>query len=96
LGYRYYSKALIENLQLFGQFNFSVFRIEFDEYQNGYHFVQTRQKNIVENTATIGMNYRCMNNLSFFLGVGIGSFNGFFLMVDEFNLSNYIGLSYGF
>jgi hypothetical protein len=96
LGYRYYSNAIIDNLLLFGQFNFSVFRIGLDEYQNGPPFVQTKQKYIVENTASIGVNYQCLPNLNCFLGVGIGSFGGFFLLFDEFNLSNYLGLSYEF
>jgi hypothetical protein len=94
-GYRYYTKELINNLQIFGQFNFSVFRIEFEEYQHGYPFKETRQEFVVENTATIGMNYKFINNkLNLFVGTGIGSYNGFFLMLDKFNLSNYIGVGY--
>ncbi len=94
-GYRYYTKELINNLQIYGQFNFSVFRIEFEEYQHGYPFKETRQEFVVENTATIGMNYKFINNkLNLFVGTGIGSYNGFFLMLDKFNLSNYIGIGY--
>ncbi len=96
IGYRYYSNELMENLKFFGQFNYSVFRVEFDEYQNGPPFVQSRQKFVVENTVSMGMNYQCSQNLNCFIGVGIGSFGGFFLLLDDFNLSNYLGLTYEF
>lgn len=95
-GYRYYSKELINNLQIFGQFNFSVFRIKFEEYQQGYSLKKTHHELIIENTATFGMNYKLMNKLNLFTGIGIGSFNVFFLMLDKFNLSNYLGIGYEF
>lgn len=94
LGYRWYSNELINNLQIFGQFNFSVFQVSFEEYQHGYPFKETRHEFIVENTATIGVNYKLVNKLNLFTGIGIGSYSGFFLILDKFNLSTYIGIGY--
>ncbi len=93
-GYRYYSKELINNLQIFGQFNFSVFRTKFKEYQHGLPLEETRSEFIIENTVTIGMDYNLMNRLNLFAGLGIGSYNKFFLMIDKFNLSSYVGIKY--
>ena len=96
LGYRYYSKELIKNLQIFSQFNFSIFQIRYKEYQNGPPFVNEHRKLIIENTATIGMDYKLFNSFNLFAGIGIGSYGGFFLMINYFNLSNYIGIEYKF
>jgi hypothetical protein len=93
-GYRIYSEELLKNFKVFGQFNFSIFQVKFDEYQKGSPYKTERNRLIVENTSTIGIDYKLINSLNLFVGFGLGSFNGFFLLFDEFNLSNYIGVEY--
>jgi hypothetical protein len=95
-GYRYYSQELTKNLYLFGQFNFSLFKIKFEEYQKGSQNVKKRSEIIIENIASIGINYKIIKDFNFFVGFGGGSFNGFFLILDEFNLNTYIGMEYEF
>ncbi|MDP3442121.1 MAG: hypothetical protein Q8T08_04605 [Ignavibacteria bacterium] len=95
LGYRYYSSEIVSNLKIFGQFNFSIYQIRLDIYQHGGPpFIVKHKELIVENTATIGIDYELFKNINLFSGIGIGSFNGFFLMIDSFTPSVYIGIEY--
>ncbi len=96
VGYRYYSKELAKNFSLFGQFNFSLYQINYTVYQIGPPFTNEHSELIVENTATIGADYKLFNSFNLFAGIGIGSYGGFFLLLDEFTFSSYMGIQYKF
>lgn len=93
-GYRYYGLILKNKFQIFGQLNFSFYGLKIKEYEHGVPFVKEHYKYIIENTLTIGIDYRINKSMNVFIGVGFGSFNGFFLMLDNFAISNYFGIEY--
>lgn len=96
LGYRYFFSEKSKKLKVFGQFNFTIFQIKYKEYQLGPPFVTEHKHLIIENSATLGVDYNIWNNIHIFTGGGIGSFDGFFLIIDAFTPSGYIGIEYKF
>ncbi len=96
VGYRYYSKELVRKLRAFGQFNFSIYKVKYIAYQLGPPFSTEKKKIIVENTASIGIDFNAIKNIHVYSGIGFGSFGGFFLLIDSFTLNSYIGLEYKF
>ena len=93
-GYRYYSKYLGKNTRIYGQFNYSIFKVKLREYSLGNPYGTDVDRIIAENTITAGIDYRISKKIKLFLGAGFGSFNGFFLMVDKFTLSTNAGIDY--
>jgi len=96
VGYRYYSNDLLKNLKLFGSFDFSIFQIKYSEYQHGLVPPTEHKQIIIENTVSIGAEYKLGKKVHLFSGVGFGSYNGFFLMLDAFTLTFNAGLEYRF
>ncbi|NCO55961.1 MAG: hypothetical protein GW876_11275 [Bacteroidetes bacterium] len=96
LGYRYFFSEQSKKLKVFSQFNFAIFQIKYKEYQLGPPFVTEHNNLIIENTVTLGIDYNIWNNIHIFSGGGIGSFGGFFLIIDAFTPSSYIGIEYKF
>ena len=96
LGYRYTLSNNPSAFHPFAQLNFSVYQIEYIEYQQGPPFSTLRKKLVVENTASIGLEYVPFKWLRIFSGIGFGSFSGFFLVVDSFTPTSYIGVEYKF
>lgn len=95
-GYRYLFIDKRKKIVPFAQLNFSIYELEYKEYQLGPVSPTTKQNLIVENTASLGVNFNLIKNVQFFSGIGFGSFEGFFLMVDTFIPSAYVGLEYKF
>lgn len=95
-GYRYYSKGLLSNFRIFGQFHFSIFWVKRWERQLGLPGGVTYDEIRVNNTASFGVDYEMVPNLHIYAGTGFGSYGGFFLILDKFNLCEYIGLKYEF
>lgn len=97
LGYRYYFDINNKSLKLFTQFNYSFFRVKYIGYQQGdrdnVHYIN---KVIPENTVSLGLEYGFNSRLHIFAGAGFGSYDRFFLMIDNFNLTNYFGIEYIF
>ena len=96
LGYRYYSKELVNKLRIFGQFNYSIYRIKYTEYQKGTPFSTKKQKFIIENTISFGMDFIPFKHIHIYSGIGLGSFDGFFLLFKSSNLNTYVGFEYKF
>ncbi len=95
-GYRYYSNNIFKNTKVFGQFNYSVYQIEYENYQLGPPFKIDKKEIIAENTASLGIDFRVIRNLHFFIGAGFGSYDGFFLMINKFTLTSFLGIEYEF
>lgn len=95
-GYRYYSKYLRNNIRIYGQFNYSIFKVKLKEYSLGNPYGTDIKRIIAGNTVTAGIDYCISNQIRLFLGAGFGSFNGFFLMIDKFNLTGNTGIEYKF
>jgi hypothetical protein len=95
-GYRYLFVDKRKKIVPFAQLNFSIYEVEYNEYQLGPISPTTKQNLIVENTASLGVNFNLIKHVQFFSGIGFGSFEGFFLMVDTFIPSAYVGLEYKF
>lgn len=96
IGYRYYSNELKKRLKIFAQFDFAIYQISFVEYQQGLTYGTERNQFILENTATVGAEYKLFKGIYVNAGLGIGSYDGFFLMLDSFTPSSYIGIEYRF
>lgn len=94
LGYKYYFSKIAPNTSLYGQFNFSVYNLWSYEYQHGYPYVTKNKTLIVENTALLGLRYQLGQKVFLISGVGIGSYDGFFLMVESFIPSVAVGIEY--
>ncbi len=95
-GYRYYSNELLRNFRIFGQFHFSIFWVECHYHQLGWPYNTTGTEIKVNNTASFGVDYEAIPNLHIYAGTGFGSYGGFCLILDSFNLSEYIGIKYEF
>jgi hypothetical protein len=54
------------------------------------------KKVIAENTVSIGLDYRVLKRIHLSLSIGFGSFDSFFLMINEFNLTSHFGIQYEF
>jgi len=95
-GYRYLFIDKRKKIVPFTQVNFSIYEVEYNEYQLGPVSPTTKKNLILENAASIGVNFNLIKHAQFFSGIGFGSFEGFFLMVDTFIPSAYVGLEYKF
>lgn len=95
-GYRYFWGEETKRLKAFSQLNYAIFKVKYKEYQHGPPFVTEHKYLIIENTITIGVDYKIWKNFHVFSGAGIGSFAGFFLIIDAFTPSSYIGIEYSF
>lgn len=95
-GYRYLFIDKKKKLVPFTQFNFSIYQVKYIEYQHGPPFSMERQTLIVENTASIGIDFNPIKHIHIYSGIGFGSFGGFFLLIDSFTPNSYVGLEYKF
>ncbi|MEZ5195853.1 MAG: hypothetical protein R2764_05490 [Bacteroidales bacterium] len=95
-GYRYYSNELFKKMKLFGQFNFSIYQLKYKSHSLGNPIAENQKDAIVENTASIGLNYNMYKSFNIFLGAGFGSYDGFFLILESFTPSIYVGVDYRF
>ena len=95
-GYRYYSNELLRNFRIFGQFHYSIFWVKCQYYQLGLPDGVTKTEIRVNNTASFGVDYEAIPNLHIYAGTGFGSYDGFFLILERVNLSEYIGIKYEF
>jgi hypothetical protein len=94
LGYRYIFSEEQKKLKFFSQLNFSIYQVKYKEYQIGPPYMTERKRITVENTGTLGIDYNFYKKNHLFMGLGIGSTDGFFLMFSSFIPSIYIGLEY--
>lgn len=94
-GYRYLFVNKQNKVVPFAQLNFSLYELNYVEYQRG-PFSQEKQQLILENTASIGLNFNVLKKVQFSCGIGFGSFEGFFLLVDSFIPTGYVGVEYKF
>lgn len=93
-GYRYtFNKNCAKKLTLFGQLNFSIYKVRVNITQMGPHSPVQIKQLIIENTGSFGLNYKITKGISLFTGVGFGSFDMFFMVVDSFTPSGYAGIS---
>lgn len=95
-GYRYYSNELLRNFRIFVQFHYSIFWVKCQHYQLGLPDGVTKTEIRVNNTASFGVDYEAIPNLHIYAGTGFGSYDGFFLILERVNLSEYIGIKYEF
>jgi len=95
-GYRFLFIDKQKKVVPFTQLNFSIYQLEYTEYQRGPPFSTDKKRLIVENTASIGVNFNFIKHFQISCGVGFGSLDGFFLLVDSFIPSGYVGLEYKF
>lgn len=95
-GYRKYFSELIQHLRWFGQFDYAIYQIKYEEFQKGEPFSTENSITIAHNSILLGIDYRAIKNLSCFIAVGIGSLDGFFMLIDDFTISTTFGLEYKF
>ncbi len=78
LGYRYsiyeYKKA-----KFFCQFEYSMYQLNYREYQLAPPFFINRKKMRFENSLSIGIEYFIMKQIQLFAGLGLYSMDGFIL-----------------
>ena len=96
IGYRYIFNSSWKKANLFFQTNFSFYQLKFKAYQLGYPYVTDHKELIIENTAGIGFNYKLAPQFELSGGIGIGSTNGFFLMIGQFIPHSFLGIEYKF
>lgn len=95
-GYRYLLTDQQQKIVPFTQLNFSIYQLKYIEHQKGLPLSTKRQRLIVENTVSIGLNYNLSKHLKLYSGIGFGSFDVFFLMFESYLPTSYIGLEYKF
>jgi len=95
-GYRYLINSSWEYSNIFVQLDFSIYNAKYKYYGGKYIGAVSSQELVVENCASVGINYKASNQMELFCGIGFGSTQGFFLMVDEFIFHSYFGLEYKF
>jgi hypothetical protein len=96
-GYRnYFYKSPSSEIRLFGQLNFSLYKYQYARYQKGPVKSNFKEIRIVENTGSLGLEYNFHKKLAFQTGLGIGSTEGFFLILSSFIPSIYFGLEFRF
>ena len=93
-GYRYTFQEARKKLKLFTQINFSIFQFKLQEPLVGPPYTTNHKNLTVENSLTLGLDYKITKDIHVFLGSGMGSSKGFFLLMDGFNLSSYAGVEY--
>lgn len=96
LGYRYYSKELMNNFRLFGQFNYSIFQVKYKDYQLGPPFQTDHKRVIAENTIALGLDFRIIKKFHLSFSFGFGSYDPFFLLINEFTFTSNLGIEYKF
>ncbi len=95
-GYRYIVDSKWEKTNLFLQLDFSIYKVKYSEYQGHFIGIIDKEKVIIENNGSIGVNYKISNKIEIFGGIGIGSPAGFFLMIEYFLPHSFIGIEYRF
>ena len=95
-GYRYYFRDFVDNLRLFGQLNYSLFWVNYSQYQNGMPYFHSITKFSVKNDVSIGLDYHTSKKFHMFLGFGLGSYHAIFLILDDFTFTCYLGIDYCF
>lgn len=95
-GYRFSFWKRQTMLVPFAQLDFSMYQVKYNEYQLGPPFSIEKKELIIENTASIGVDFNPVKHFHIFSGVGFGSYAGFFLMFNSFTTTYYIGLEYRF
>ena len=95
-GYRYNSGYFVDNLRMFGQFNYSLFWVNSSQYQLGLPYWKSITTFYVKNDVSIGLDYRVVKKLHLALGFGMGSYHAFFLVLDNFTFTSYLGIEYVF
>lgn len=94
-GYRYLTDSPFQKTNIFLQIQFGIYQLRQVETQLG-PFTSVKNKVIVENTAEIGFNHKLVKHINLFYGIGFGSTNGFFLILDQFIPNTFVGLEYKF
>jgi hypothetical protein len=95
-GYRYYSNYVFKNTRLFGEFNYSIFQVRITDHQLGPPYETKHEEIYIENTGSLGLEYSIIKKFQVFLGFGFGSYDGFFLIFENFTLTSYLGIEYTF
>lgn len=95
-GYQYFFIPEARRLDFFAQLDFSIYRVTYYGHQLGPPYETSSKKLVVENVGSLGMDYRISNGLSVFAGAGVGSYSGFFLLLETFTPTAYAGLEYRF
>lgn len=95
-GYRFAFWKKQTKLVPFTQFNFSIYQLKYTHHQMGPPFSTKKQNLIVENTLSFGVNYNPVKHFHIYTGVGFGSYGGFFLLIDSFTPTCYMGVEYKF
>src|SRR3989339_289395 len=94
LGYRYLFNTNFQRLFGFLQFNYAIYKNSYNEHQLGPPGITKRNRILVENTGTIGLNYKLNKKIFINSSIGIGSFAGFFLIFVNVIPSIYFGIEY--
>jgi len=94
IGYRYIFDSHWKKTNLFLQMDFSFYQLKYTEHQLGNPQETNNKRTIVENNLGIGVNYQLFEQIEIFGGVGFGSTNGFFLMVEQFIPHSFLGIEY--
>jgi len=95
-GYRLYSSKIMKNTRMLAQFNYSIFEIVHEDYQLGPPFSSRNKETIVENSLSIGTDYEIINKIHLFAGIGFGSSGGFFIFIEKFTFTGFLGVEYKF
>lgn len=93
-GYRYIFDSHLRKTNLFVHMDFSIYQLKYTEHQLGYNRTTNHKTTIVENNIGLGVNYQLLEHVALFGGIGFGSTNGFFLMIDQFIPHSFIGIEY--
>jgi hypothetical protein len=96
LGYRCYFPYSKKRVSALFQFNYSLYKIDYTEYQLGPPYYSTHKGLLIENTGSLGVHFNINKHLFINSEVGIGSFSGFFLIFDSFFPSASICIGYKF
>ncbi|MBT3210027.1 MAG: hypothetical protein HN704_09930 [Bacteroidetes bacterium] len=95
-GYRYIVDSESKRMNFFMQLDFSIYEVKYKEWGgHGTGFKDTKNV-IVENNGSIGLNYKISNSVELFGGIGLGSTEYFFLMLEHLIPHSFVGLHYKF
>ena len=93
-GYQYIIDSKWKRTNFFLQIDFSVYKLNNKEYQGLFIGIKDEEMIIIENNGSIGINYKVSDNIELMGGIGIGSPEYFFLMINRFLPHSFIGLKY--
>lgn len=93
-GFRQVIKTRNEIFNVFVQMDFSIYETQYWYYVTPYSEIRSDNQWIVENAASIGLNYRISDKIELNTGYGMGSTAGFFLMFEEVIPHFFAGLQY--